>query len=631
MVIRYTQSDTLRRRPVRFAIALWTFLLAFPCTAAPPVMDGVARPRDDVTAVESASAPLMLSSLRPSTFSTPGYRQQASPPPRVPYEPHWAYRSPQPAVMTRHGAVASVSSLASRVGVEILKQGGNAVDAAVAVAFALAVVFPEAGNVGGGGFMLIQPRKGQPQALDYRETAPERASARMFLDRVGNLTNRSVSGVLAAGVPGTVAGLEEAHRRFGQLPWPSLLAPAVHLARDGFVVDAYLASSFHRSQDLLLRFPETRRVFLPGGLTPRTGTLFRQPDLARTLALIAQKGGRGFYTGSVAQAVARDVARQGGILTERDLRNYRPRWREPIRFDYRGNTVVTMPLPSGGGLTLAQMMQILEGYDLKALGWHSAAHLHFFLEASRRAFADRNALLADPDFVADQPVADLLSKRYARQRRSSILPGKATPVFGRASGIEEKEQTTHFSVVDAQGMAVSNTYTLNGNFGCGVVAAGTGVLLNNEMDDFTVKPRGANQFGLQQGDRNRIEPGKRPLSSMTPAFVFDQNARLKGVLGSPGGPTIISSVAQVLSNVLDFGLPLNWAVASPRLHHQAQPDLLYFEPAGLDTVTRTELVRCGHQLQARDYIGDVHAIWRRSDGSWEAFSDPRRGGQALGY
>jgi gamma-glutamyltranspeptidase/glutathione hydrolase len=527
--------------------------------------------------------------------------------------------------------VASVSAIASQVGVDVLKRGGNAVDASVAVAFALAVVFPEAGNVGGGGFMLIQPPGGKAVALDYRETAPALATRAMFLDRFGNLTPRAAVGALAVGVPGTVAGMEAAHQRYGKLPWATLLAPAIRLAKEGFIVNSYLAGSFYRSQDLLLRFPESRRVFLPGGLTPRAGSLFRQPDLSRTLQRVSQQGGKGFYQGAVAKGIAQDVARHGGVLRAEDLASYRVRWREPVRFDYRGRTIVTMPLPSGGGLTLAQILQILEGFDLPAAGWHSARHLHWLTEAERRAFADRNALLADPDFVPGQPVAQLLSKEYAAARRNSIVPDRATPALGRMPGITESEETTHFSVVDAQGLAVSNTYTLNGNFGCGLVAQGTGVLLNNEMDDFTTKPGGVNQFGLQQGARNEIAPRKRPLSSMTPTIILNEGGKPWLVLGSPGGPTIITSVVQVISNIVDFGYHLNWAVAAPRLHHQAQPDLLYHEPAGLDAVTRTELVRMGHQLQARDFIGDVHALLRRPDGAWEAYSDPRRGGEAFGY
>lgn len=609
----------------------WRLLLFLGVVGICPATAVLAQPSEPPAAVEPLAAPRTLPTLRPSLLPTPGYVQRASAPPRTPYEPHWAYRNPGPAVLARRGAIASVSPVASQVGVEVLKKGGNAVDAAVAVAFTLAVVFPEAGNLGGGGFMLIQPRAASPVALDYRETAPARATAKMFLDRFGNLTTRATIGALAVGVPGTVAGMEAAHRRYGKLPWRTLLEPSIRLAQRGFVVNPYLASSFYRSQDLLLRFAQTRRVFMPGGLTPRAGTLFRQPDLARTLQRIAKHGAPGFYRGPTAAAIAKDVQRQGGILDERDLQGYRVRWREPVRFDYRGHTIVTMPLPSGGGVTLAQILQILEGYDLKAAGWHSARHLHWLAEANRRAFADRNALLADPDFVPGQPVARLLSKAYASERRSTILPNRATPVWGRASGVVESEDTTHFSVVDSQGMAVSNTYTLNGNFGCGLVAADTGVLLNNEMDDFTTKPGGLNRFGLKQGVHNRVEPNKRPLSSMTPTMVLDAAGRPVVVVGSPGGPTIITTVAQVLSNLLDFNFRLNWAVAAPRLHHQAQPDLLYHEHAGLDAITRTELIRFGHQLQARDAIGDVHAIARRADGAWEAFSDPRRGGEAFGY
>lgn len=581
--------------------------------------------------VEPGAAPSGLPTVRPSLLATPGYRLKPSPSPRTPFEASWLHRRPAPAILARRGAVACVSALASQVGVEVLKRGGNAVDAAVAVAFALAVVYPEAGNLGGGGFMLVHDPKQGAMSLDYRETAPAGASATMFLDASGNVTPASQVGARAAGVPGTVAGLAAAHGRWGKRPWAELLAPAIRLARDGFIVNDYLAGSFHRSQDLLLRFEETRRIFLPHGTTPRAGEVLTQPDLARTLQRIAREGPKGFYQGPVAAAIAREAARQGGPLSVRDLAGYRVRWREPVRFTYRGRTLLSMAPPSAGGVTLAQILHILEGYDVGALGWHSVRHLHLLAEASRRAFADRNAFLADPDFVKGQPVATLLSEAYAAKRRATIRDDRATPEAGRGPGPAEAEHTTHFCIVDASGMAVSNTYTLNGNYGCGVVPQGTGVLLNNEMDDFTARAGSANQFGLKQGERNAIAPGKRPLSSMTPTIVLGPDGRAAFVLGSPGGPTIISTVAQVLSNVVDFGLPLNWAIAAPRLHHQAQPDIIFHEPHGLDAVTRLELVRLGHQLQARDFMGDAQALLRRPDGAWEAFSDPRRGGEAYGF
>ncbi|MEB3220580.1 MAG: gamma-glutamyltransferase [Candidatus Sericytochromatia bacterium] len=616
-----------------FARSLLVLLPALVAQAAwaaspqPPGYEEASGP----AAVEPGAAPTSLPTRRPSVAPTPGYVPKASPSPRLPYEAAWEFSRPGPAVLARHGAVACVSAVASHVGVEVLKAGGNAVDAAVAVALALAVVYPEAGNIGGGGFLLVHDPKRGAAALDYRETAPARAHARMYLDAAGNATADSQIGARAAGVPGTVAGLAAAHARLGKRPWASLVAPAIKLARDGFVVNGYLAGSFHRAQDLLLRFDETRRVFLPNDLTPRAGDVLKQPDLARTLERIAREGPKGFYQGPVAAAIAREAARQGGPLSAKDLASYQPRWREPVAFSYRGRRILSMPPPSSGGVTLAQILHILEGYDLKAAGWHSVSHLHLLTEADRRAFADRNALLADPDFVKELPVATLLSEAYAARRRATIRDDRATPEAGRAPGLPEPDHTTHFSVVDAAGMAVSNTYTLNGNYGCGVVVPGTGVLLNNEMDDFTTRVGGANQFGLAQGALNAIAPGKRPLSSMTPTIVLGPDGKPSLVLGAPGGPTIITTVAQVLSNVVDFGLPLNWAIAAPRVHHQAQPDLLYHEPHGLDIVTRTELVRLGHQVQARSYIGDAQGIWRRPDGAWEAFSDPRRGGEAFGY
>lgn len=584
------------------------------------------------TAVEPGAAPRTLPTAQPSSWATPGFKQRALPAVRVPYMPTYRYANPVPAVLARHGAVSCVSPLASQIGVEVLKRGGTAADAAVAVAFALAVVFPEAGNIGGGGFVLHRSATGAVEALDYRETAPTKASAKMYLDRSGNVLPTSQIGPLAAGVPGTVAGLEALHKRHGRRPWAELVAPAVKLARSGFIVSPYLAKSMHEAQDLLMRFDESRHVFMPTGITPRAGSTFKQPLLAVTLERIARAGAKGFYEGPTAQAIVKEMNARQGIITAADLATYKPKWRTPVSFTYRGHTIHAMPLPSSGGVTLAQILNILEGYDLKALGWHSAKHTHLMVEAERRAYTDRNAYLADPDFVREQPVETLMSKAYAAKRRAGINPNYATAAAGRQAGIQgESEETTHFSVVDAAGNAVSNTYTLNGNYGCGVVVPGTGMLLNNEMDDFTAKVGSPNMFGLIQGPRNKIAPGKRPLSSMTPAMVTDPTGKLLLVIGSPGGSTIITTVMQVISNVVDFGFPLNWAIAAPRLHHQGQPDILYQEPNGLDAQTRMEIVRMGHQVEARAFIGDAQGILRRADGRWEAFADPRRAGEAFGY
>ena len=585
----------------------------------------------DPSAVEPGEAPRTLPTPAKSVFATPGYRQMRSSEPRTPYEWNYPYRKPAPAVLARHGAVACVSPIASQIGVNVLKKGGSAVDAAIAVAFALAVVYPEAGNVGGGGFMLVRGAGGEVAALDYRESAPAKATSTMFLDRAGNLTAKSQVGLLAAGTPGTVAGMAAAHKRFGKRPWAELVAPAIKLARDGFLVSEYLYKSMHHAQDLLLRFDETRRVFMPGDITVKAGEVMRQPDLARTLERVSHEGARGFYHGPVAQAIAKEMAAKGGAVTLEDLAGYRAKWREPVSFTYRGHRVYSMPPPSSGGVTLAEILNILEGYDVRGMGWHTARHLHYLVEAERRAYVDRNTYLGDPDFVARMPIATLMSKEYAAQRRATIRDDRATPAAKNLPGLGEPDHTTHFSIVDAQGMAVSNTYTLNGNYGCGVVIPGTGVLMNNEMDDFASKPGVPNMFGLVQGRRNAIEPLKRPLSSMTPSIVLDPAGRLFLVIGSPGGSTIITTVMQVVSNVIDFGMPLNWAIAAPRLHHQGQPDLLYQEPLGLDPITRMEVVRNGHQVTLREPIGDAQGILRRPDGAYEAFADPRRAGEAFGY
>jgi len=505
------------------------------------------------------------------------------------------------------------------------------VDAAVAVAFALAVTFPEAGNLGGGGFMVVRTAGGDVDALDYREAAPAKATRDMYLDRAGNVTDASQIGHLAAGVPGTVAGLWAAHQKHGKRPWAELVAPAARLARDGFVVNPYLERSMHKAQDLLLRYDETRRVYLINELTPRAGATLRQPDLARTLGRIQAGGAKGFYQGETARLIAGDMAKHKGLITLQDLASYQAKWREPLAFTSRGHRVYSMPPPSSGAVTLAQIMNILEGYDLRAAGWHTAKHAHLMVEAERRAYTDRNTYLGDPDFVRHMPIERLMSKAYAAERRSTIRPDYATTIWGKQPGLGEPTDTTHFSIVDKDGMAVSNTYTLNGNFGSGVTVPGTGMLLNNEMDDFAAKVGASNMFGLVQGPRNAIAPRKRPLSSMTPTIVTDPRGRLFMIIGSPGGSTIITTVMQVLSNVIDFGLPLNWAIAAPRLHHQGQPDTLYCEPHGLDGITRAEIVRYGHQVQLREPIGDAQGILRRPDGAWEAFADPRKAGEAFGY
>ena len=551
----------------------------------------------------------------------------------------WPFPLDAEPVRAEHGMVVSTDAYASDVGVAILQAGGNAVDAAIATSLALAVVNPEAGNIGGGGFMLVRLADGHTAALDYRETAPQAASRDMYLDENGELTDASVLGHLAAGVPGTIAGLWEAHRQYGSLPWHELVTPAIRLA-EGFEIRERQARSLEASEADLRIYPSTEEIFLPGGRAPDVGDTFVQSDLAATLRRIQELGRDGFYHGVTADLIVQEMEHGGGIITHEDLAGYEARWREPVRFEYRGHTVISMPPVSSGGATLAEIANILEGYDLAALGWHSAPSLHLLAEAWKRAYADRNAYLADPDFVS-MPLARMVSDEYASERRSTIAPDHATPSLeiGPGLGAPERERnTTHLSVVDAAGNAVAVTTTLNSFYGCKVTVTGAGFLLNDEMDDFAARPGSANQFGLVQGENNAIEPGKRMLSAMTPTIVLGPDGRLVLVVGSPGGATIITNVFQNISNVIDFGMGIQAAVNAPRLHHQHLPDRIQYEPGSLTPETIAVLEAMGHVVQERfdpdalyPYIGDVQAIMVRPDGSLEGASDPRRGGKAAGY
>lgn len=527
------------------------------------------------------------------------------------------------------GMVVSGSPLASEVGVEVLKQGGNAVDAAVAVGFALAVVHPEAGNIGGGGFMVMRFADGETAALDYRETAPGKASRDMYLDPQGKLTDKSITGHLAAGVPGSVAGLAEAHRRYGTLAWTQVVAPAIRLAKVGFVVDEFRSRSITGSAGRLRRFAASRAQFLPGGQAPRPGTTFKQPDLAVTLQAIADSGPGAFYEGRTADLIVKEMEQGGGIITRSDLAAYRPVWRDPIVIQYRGYTIYSMPPSSSGGVTMAETLNILEGYDPPP-EFGSAAYVHLLAEAMRRAFMDRNQYLGDPAFVS-MPLDRLLSKTYAAELRAQIVPDRATPTPAFVSTSREGRHTTHYSVVDAAGNAVSVTTTINSSYGSAVTVTGAGFLLNNEMDDFAAAPGKPNQYGLVQGEANAIQPGKRMLSAMTPTIVVDPRGRLQMVLGSPGGPTIITSVTQVILNVLDHHMSLPDAVAVTRIHHQALPDVINYERDGLLPAVVTALKAMGHEVHERSgYSGDIAAIERRGN-VWIGVPDPRRGGGAAGY
>jgi gamma-glutamyltranspeptidase/glutathione hydrolase len=528
--------------------------------------------------------------------------------------------------------VATDAPLATRVGVEVLRSGGNAVDAAVATAFALAVVYPAAGNLGGGGFMVARMADGRTAALDFREMAPQAATRDMYLDAQGNLSDRSVDGWLASGVPGSVMGLWQAHRRFGTKPWAALLAPAIRMAEDGFVVDRNLHASLAYEQKRMSQYPGSAALFYPGGQPPAEGNTFRNPDLGRTLRRIAEKGPAGFYQGETAELVEREMKGHGGIITREDMKRYVARWREPVQFSYRGHTIISMPPSSSGGLTLALIANILQGYDLAALGWHSPAHVHLLAEAMRRAFADRNALLADADFTP-VPREQFLSPAYAARLRASIDSVRATPSAAIRPGLGVAVggmHTTHFGVVDGQGDAVGITTTINNGYGSGVTVTGAGFLMNDEMDDFAAKPGSPNMFGLVQLEANAIAAGKRPLSAMTPTIVLGDDGKPMLVAGASGGPRIITAVYQVLSNILDFGMDVGSAVAAPRVHQQHLPDVLFYETRGAAPDLLQALGAMGYQTPTSGGIGDAATILRRG-GVWTGIADPRAGGVAEGY
>lgn len=557
------------------------------------------------------------------------------------FPPGWPFLASARPLIVEHAVVSTTDEVATQVGLEVLRAGGNAVDAAIAVQFALAVVNPEAGNIGGGGFMVVRLADGTTATLDFREKAPLAATRDMFLDEQGNLTDRSVVGHLAAGVPGSVMGMWEAHRRFGTKPWAQLVAPAIRLA-DGLVVHERLARSLRAAEERLRRFESTARIFLPGGRPPEVGDTFRQPDLAATLRRIAENGADGFYRGRTADLIVAEMRRGGGLITHEDLERYTAVWRDPLTFRYRDYTVISMGPPSSGGATMAEIANILEGYDLAEMGFHSPRAIHAFVEAARRAYADRNHYLADPDFV-EMPLERMISDAYAAERRRTIDLARATPSREVGPGlgpapapgsppVEESENTTHFSIVDSAGNAVAVTTTINSLYGNLVTVEGAGFLLNNEMDDFAAKPGSPNQFGLVQGEANAIAPGKRMLSAMSPAIVLDPQGRLFLVTGTPGGATIITTVFQVISNVVDFGMNATAAVNAPRLHHQHLPDEVYFEKGGLVPETVAALEGMGHTMtERRSYSGDAHTILVRPDGTLEAAADPRRGGRAGGY
>ena len=540
--------------------------------------------------------------------------------------PVWAAES----VHARHAMVVTVEQHATDAGVAVLQAGGNAVDAAVAVGFALAVAHPSAGNIGGGGFMLVRFADGRSAFLDFRESAPRHASRNMYLDASGKPTKDSVVGYRAAGVPGSVRGFEYASKKWGRKPWADVLAPAIALAEKGFPVSYGFARSLRGSSALLSQFPESKRIFLRGGQPYEAGETFVQPELARTLRRISQQGARDFYEGETARLLAADMEKHGGAITLADLKDYTVVERPPLTGTYRDYQIITSPPPSSGGIGILQMLGVLEGSGYEKSGAGSAAELHFLAETMRRYFADRAVSMGDPDFVK-VPVASLLDPAYIAQLRKSIDPEHATPSSqvhaGKPPG-PESSQTTHYSIVDSEGNAVAVTYTLNFGYGSGVTVPGLGFLLNDEMDDFAAKPGEPNGFGLVQGEANAIQPRKRPLSSMTPTIVT-RGGRLDLVLGTPGGPTIINTVLQVLIDVSDFGMNVQDAVDFPRIHHQWLPDRLVME-RGFSPDTIALLKARGHEIRIVGSIGEVAAIQSR-DGWLDGAADPRTEGTAKGF
>jgi gamma-glutamyltranspeptidase / glutathione hydrolase len=550
---------------------------------------------------------------------------------------HAASREP---VRARHGIVASTNEVASQVGVEIMRRGGNAVDAAIAVAFALAVTHPAAGNLGGGGFMMIRLKDGRTTAIDYREMAPAAATRNIYLDKNGNVIEGeggSIEGYRAAGVPGTVRGMELALKKYGshRLTWSQLIEPARRLAANGFTVTNSLARGLRGNREYLSKYPETKRIYLNGGKFYEEGEVFRQPDLAATFARLQQRGPNEFYEGQTARLIVDDLKRHSGLITMEDMRGYVAKEREPLRGTYRGYEIISMPPPSSGGAVLIEMLNILEGYDFKKIDWASSDRYHVMTEAMRRAFADRAEYMGDTDFVK-VPIAGLTDKKYAAQLRSSINLARASTSeqvrAGKPAGYES-EETTHFTVVDAEGNAVANTYTLNNSYGSAVVAKGTGIIMNDEMDDFAAKPGTPNFYGLIQGERNAVAPHKRPLSAMTPTFVLRKNGSLWFTVGSPGGPTIINTVLDVITNVIDYNMNIQQAIDAPRIHHQWLPDELVYEPYGLSGDTQKALLDRGHKLAKPRYLGDAEGIMiEEKTGIRLGATDPRRSdGLAVGY
>jgi gamma-glutamyltranspeptidase/glutathione hydrolase len=576
------------------------------------------------TAMVAASAWLVA-----AASSTPQAAGDPLIPKRVPavFPAGWRFPAGTRATFAQRAIVASDNRLAAEVGAQVMKQGGNAVDAAVATGFALAVTFPEAGNLGGGGYMVIRMADGRTDALDYRETAPLAATRDMYVGANGKLNGESMIGPKASGVPGAVAGMIEAHRKYGVLPISKVLAPAIRLASAGFLVDATLRASLSGEKYRIGGFAG-KSVFLPNGAPPAIGSRLLQPQLARTLRLIADSGSRVFYRGSIADSIAAEMQRSGGLITKEDLTRYRPIWRQPVRSSYRGYSLISMPPSSSGGTTITEMLNILEAYGPTS-PFGSAERIHALASASQRAFIDRNSKLGDPAFVK-VPLSTLTSKGYARAIAKTISRVHADATTQIPSEPREGNETTHYSVVDRSGNAVATTTTLNDLYGSGVFVSGAGFFLNNEMDDFTSRPGTPNMYGLIQGAANSIAPGKRMLSAMSPTIVLDPRGNLLLVTGARGGPRIISATSQIILNVIDHRMSLADAMSAPRIHHQSLPDSIGVETGGVERSVLGRLAQMGHHVYELSGIASAASIMRVK-GGYEGMDDPRSQGGAVGF
>lgn len=531
-----------------------------------------------------------------------------------------------------HGAVVAAHPMASDVGVHILKEGGNAIDAAIAVQFALAVVYPNAGNIGGGGFMLYRSHDGKVDALDFREKAPEKSDKDMYLDADGNaITDLSLYGQLAAGVPGTVAGMVAAHEKYGSMDWKALVAPAIKLAKEGFKITGMQAKEFNEHQTLFSKLNADGAAIIRS-ISWKEGDVFQQLELASTLERIAQEGRDGFYKGETADHIVKEMQRGNGIMSKADLENYEAVWRKPVEGLYRGHRVISMPPPSSGGAALIALLQSVELYPLTEWGFQSDSAVRVMVEAERRIYADRATHMGDPDFHR-VPLKELMDNGVNKARMKAINFAKATPsseVLASKFAGYESEETTHYSIVDKDGNAVSLTTTLNGAYGAGVWVKGAGFLLNNEMDDFSVKPGVPNLYGLVGGKANAIASNKRMLSSMTPTIV-EKDGRLFMVVGTPGGSTIITSVFQTITNVIDYGMDAQESVSASRFHHQWLPDQIDVEDDAIKTDTRKSLEQSGYQFHPRKDIGRVENIIVLPNGKLQTGADPRGDDVARGY